>query len=94
MDKLKYISTENYYEGIIVDVTDAAVIIDFKGRIGQLKVPRRMVISHNDLEIGHQVGFMMTYPEVISEEIDESYTESAKRQIEARKKAEKRNEEN
>jgi hypothetical protein len=34
----------------------------------------------------------MTYPEVISKEIDETYTESAKRQMEARKKADKRNE--
>lgn len=91
-NKLKYISTESYYEGIIVEVTDAAVIIDFKGRLGQLKVPRRMVISNDELEVGHQVGFMMTYPEVISKEIDETYTESAKRQMEARRKADERNE--
>ncbi|MBS4536334.1 hypothetical protein GOQ29_11975 [Clostridium sp. D2Q-14] len=92
MDKLKYISTESYYEGIIIEVTDAAVVIDFKGRLGQLKVPRRMVISNNDLKVGQQVGFLMTFPEVISEEIDEDYAESAKRQLEARRKAEKRNE--
>ena len=54
MDKLKYISSERYYEGIIIEVTDGSVVIDFKGRMGQLRVPKRMVISENNLkeEIG------------------------------------------
>lgn len=90
MEKLKYISTESYYEGIIVEVTDAAVVMDFKGRLGQLKVPKRMVISHNNLKVGQQVGFLMTYPEVISEEVDENYAKSAKKQLEARRNAEER----
>lgn len=90
MDKLKYISTESYYEGIIIEVTDAAVILDFKGRLGQLKVPRRMVISDDDLKIGQQVGFLMTYPEVITKEVDDKYVESARKQLEARRKATQR----
>lgn len=93
MDKLKYISTESYYEGIIVEVTDAAVILDFKGRLGQLKVPKRMVISNDDLKIGQEVGFLMTFPEVISKDVDEDYAESAKKQLEARRKAEARTKE-
>lgn len=90
MEKLKYISTESYYEGIIIEVTDAGVVIDFKGRMGQLKVPKRMVISDNSLQVGHEVGFLMTYPEVVSEDIDEDYLEIAQKQRIVKEKSEAR----
>lgn len=73
MDKLKYISSERYYEGIVIEVTDGSVVIDLKGRMGQLRLPKRMVISENVLKEGQTVGFLMTYPEVIDERIDENY---------------------
>lgn len=73
MDKLKYTSTEQMFEGIIVEVHDASVTIDIKGRLGQLKIPRRMLISEYDLEIGQEVGFLMSYPEVLEEEPNEHY---------------------
>lgn len=88
MEKLKYISTESYYEGIIIEVTDGGVVIDFKGRMGQLKLPKRMLISERDLKVGHEVGFLMTYPEVVSEEIDQDYLEITKRQKMAKEKSE------
>lgn len=78
MDKLRFISSERYYEGIIIELTDGSVVIDLKGRMGQLRLPRRMVICENELKEGQQVGFLMTYPEVIDEEIDKGYLESAK----------------
>lgn len=84
MDRLKYTSSERLYEGIIIEITDASVVIDLKGRMGQLRVPRRLVISENELIEGHEVGFLMTYPEVISEEIDEIYLKSAKDQLSKR----------
>lgn len=83
MDKLKYISSERYYEGIIIEVTDGSVVIDFKGRMGQMRVPKRMVISENNLKEGQIVGFLMTYPEVIDEEINENYL-YGKRQLKKR----------
>jgi hypothetical protein len=76
MDKLRFISSERYYEGIIIEVTDGGVTIDLKGRMGQLKVPKRMVICNNELKEGQEVGFLMTYPEVINEEINEKYLDS------------------
>lgn len=85
MDKLKYVSTERYYEGIIVEINDCAIAIDFKGRMGKLYVPKRMVISDYDLKIGQEVGFMMTYPEVLGPDIDESYANNAKRQLKIKK---------
>ncbi|MGY3748501.1 CBO2463/CBO2479 domain-containing protein [Vagococcus acidifermentans] len=73
MDKLKYISTERMFEGVLVEITDASVTIDIKGRLGQFKIPRRMLISEYDLKIGQEVGFMMSYPEVLNEEPNEHY---------------------
>ncbi|MDR7001950.1 CBO2463/CBO2479 domain-containing protein [Neobacillus niacini] len=73
LERLMYISTERMYEGIIVEVTDASVTIDIKGRLGQLKIPRRMLISEHKVQIGQEVGFMMSYPEVLEEAPNEKY---------------------
>ena len=75
-ERLKYISTERMYEGVIVELTDGSVTIDLKGRLGQLKIPRRMLISEHDLKIGQEVGFMMSYPEVLSEEPNAHYVQA------------------
>ncbi len=81
MDKLKFISSERYYEGIIIELTDGSVVIDLKGRMGQLRLPRRMLICQNEPKEGQQVGFLMTYPEVIDEEVNQKYLKSAKDQL-------------
>lgn len=73
IDQLKYLSTERMFEGILVDITDASVTIDIKGRLGQFKIPRRMLISEYDVKIGQEVGFMMSYPEVLDENPNEHY---------------------
>jgi ribosomal protein S1 len=71
--ELKYISTETKYEGIIVEVHDGSVAIDIKGRLGQLRIPKRMIISEYELQIGQEVGFLMTYPEVFAGQPKEKY---------------------
>lgn len=73
MEKLKYLSTEHYQEGIIVEVTDGGVALDLKGRLGHVRLPRRMIITDWPLQVGMEVGFVMSYPEVLSGEIDETY---------------------
>lgn len=75
MDRLKYISTERMYEGVIVEITDGGVTIDLKGRLGQLKVPKRMLITDYELELGQEVGFVMSYPEVLGPEVNEKYAQ-------------------
>ncbi|HCJ5033249.1 TPA: hypothetical protein NUH97_003780, partial [Clostridioides difficile] len=52
MDRLKYISSETFYEGIIVDIKGGGVTIDLKGRLGQFKIPNRMLITDYELKIG------------------------------------------
>jgi len=63
---MKYIDEVRYLEGIIVEINDCAVTIDFKGRMGNLKIPMRMLITDYPLEIGQEVGLNMSYIEVLS----------------------------
>ena len=64
-------------EGIIVEVEDGAVAMDFKGRLGYLKVPLRMIITDYPLEIGQIVSFKMSFPEVISDgQVIEKYVKN------------------
>ncbi len=60
-------------QGYIVGIEDAGVEIDLKGRLGHIKVPMRMLISDYPLKVGQTIGFMMSHPEVESDEIDETY---------------------
>lgn len=72
-EKLKYASTERVFEGVIVELTDASVTIDIKGRLGQFKIPLRMLISQYDVKVGQEVAFLLSYPEVLSAEPNEHY---------------------
>lgn len=74
---LKYISTERYVEGVIVELKSGAVGIDLKGRMGYLKVPVRMLITDYELKLGMEVGFLMSFPEVLHEEVNPKYQELA-----------------
>lgn len=64
--------------GIVVEVQDGAVALNFKGRLGYLKVPMRMIISDYPLELGQEVAFNMSFPEVVSPEINEKYLKQKK----------------
>ncbi|MEW8954891.1 MULTISPECIES: CBO2463/CBO2479 domain-containing protein [Clostridium] len=60
-------------EGVIVEVQDGAVAMDLKGRLGYLKVPMRMLITDYPLKVGQEIAFNMSFPEVVSEEVNEKY---------------------
>lgn len=78
MERLKYASTERMYEGVIVELTDGGVTIDLKGRLGQFKIPKRMLISDYELKLGMEVGFLLSYPEVLGPEVNEKYAKIIK----------------
>ena len=59
--------------GVIVEVHDGSVSIDLKGRLGFMKVPMRMLITDYALKVGQEVGFRMSFIEVLSEEPNEKY---------------------
>lgn len=92
MDRLKYISTERMFEGVIVEITDASVKIDIKGRLGQFHLPRRMLISEYDVQLGQEVGFMMSYPEVLEAEPNEKYVDAIVETTRRREEIKKKNE--
>jgi len=89
IDKLKYVSTERMYEGVLVEITDGSVTIDLKGRLGQLKIPKRMLISEYEVAIGQEVGFMMSYPEVLASEPNQHYVDAIKESARRKASAEK-----
>ena len=63
-------------EGVIVEVHDGSVAIDFKGRLGHLRIPKRMIISDYDLEIGQEGAWNMSFIEQESAEVNERYLET------------------
>lgn len=76
---MKYINETRYLEGIIIEISDASLGIDFKGRMGYLKVPRRMVITDYPLEVGQEVGLNMSYIEVLDGKVNEKYIKNKDR---------------
>ena len=82
---MKYGDKIIYMEGIIVEVTDGAVGIDLKGRLGYLKVPMRMLITDYEIKVGQEVGFNMSFIEQLSDEPNETYVSN---QIKQKKLAE------
>jgi len=59
------ISTIRTFEGVLVEVSGGGVVIDLSGRLGQLKIPLRMLICDEPPKVGQRVRFLMSYPEVI-----------------------------
>ncbi|MBK5242532.1 CBO2463/CBO2479 domain-containing protein [Clostridium sp.] len=59
--------------GIIIEKHDGMVSIDLKGRLGYMKIPMRMLITDYEIQIGQEVGFRMSFIEVLAEEPDEKY---------------------
>lgn len=66
-------------QGIIVEIQDGAVAIDLKGRLGYMKVPMRMLITDYPLQLGQEVGFNMSFLEVLKEEPNEKYVSNIDR---------------
>lgn len=65
MQKINGVCSQNYFQGKIIKVTDGSIVIELKSRLGELKIPKRMLICKSNPKIGQDVGFMMTYPEVL-----------------------------
>ncbi|MBO6119199.1 MAG: hypothetical protein J6P02_01895 [Lachnospiraceae bacterium] len=69
----KYIDKVNYYEGIITEVHDGSVALDIKGRLGSIRIPKRMIISDYELKVGQEVAFNMSFIEQLSASVNEHY---------------------
>ena len=60
-------------EGVIVAVKDGAIDVDLMGRLGFISVPKRMVISDYDLEVGQVVSWNMSFLEQNGPEVNDKY---------------------
>lgn len=65
-------------EGIITEVHDGAVAIALKGRLGTLRIPKRMIISEYDLQVGQEAAWIMSFVEQIGAEPNERYLRNLK----------------
>lgn len=70
---MKYCDNLIEMKGIITEVHDGCVAIEFKGRLGTLRIPKRMLISDYEPKEGLEVGLKMSFIEVLSNEVDEKY---------------------
>lgn len=70
---MKYGDKIIYMEGVIVEIHDGSVSMDLKGRLGFLSVPRRMIITDYEIKVGQEVGFNMSFPEILGPDINEKY---------------------
>lgn len=70
---MKYQDKIIQVEGIITEVHDVGIAVDLKGRLGELKVPMRMVISDYPLKVGQTVAWQMSFIEQVGPEVNEKY---------------------
>jgi len=73
---MKYCDNLIEMKGIITEVHDGSVSIDFKGRLGSIKIPLRMLITDYELQEGMEVGLKMSFVEVLSDKINDNYTKN------------------
>jgi hypothetical protein len=83
---LKYGNKIIEMQGIIVEVHDGSVAVDFKGRLGYLRIPMRMLITDYPVKVGLEVGLKMSFIEVLSDKVNEKYISN----IEAKKQKERK----
>lgn len=76
---MKYGDKIIHIEGIITRVTEGSVDVDFKGRLGNISLPLRMVITEYPLIVGQEVSLNMSFLEVVSTEINEKYKSNLNR---------------
>lgn len=76
-------------QGVIIEVKSGSVAIDFKGRLGSLTVPKRMVICEQALKVGQEVALKMSFIEVLSPEVNQKYLRNIERSKRVSKEDEK-----
>lgn len=85
---MKYGDKIIYMEGIIVEVHDGCVALDLKGRLGSIRVPMRMLITDYPLKVGQEVGFNMSYLEVLGPDANEKYVSNIQKRNKSDKEVE------
>ena len=79
---MKYCDNLIEMKGIITEVHDGSVSIDFKGRLGSMKIPMRMLITDYELKEGLEIGLKMSFVEVLSDKANENYIANKQAKLE------------
>ncbi len=79
---MKYCDNLIEMKGIITEVHDGSVSIDFKGRLGSMKIPMRMLITDYELQEGMEIGLKMSFVEVLSDKINDNYIKNKQAKLE------------
>lgn len=54
--------------GRLVQVTDVGVVLELKGRMGMLHLPRRSVIADSALAVGDEAQVWLSYAQIIKQQ--------------------------
>lgn len=79
-EKLKYGDKLIYMEGVCVEIDDCSIAVDLKGRLGYFKAPKRMFICDVYPKEGQEFGWMMSFPEQLSPEVNEKYVSNLEKE--------------
>ena len=79
---MKYCDNLIEMKGIITEVHDGSVSIEFKGRLGSMKIPMRMLITDYELQEGMEIGLKMSFVEVLSDKINDNYIKNKQAKLE------------
>ncbi len=56
--------------GLVKEVSADRVKVHLHGRLGVITVPKRLIISHETLDIGHEMEFYFSYIQVVEDPYD------------------------
>lgn len=79
-ERLKYDDKIIYMEGVIVDVDDCSISVDLKGRLGFFKAPKRMFICDYEPKVGQEIGWKMSFPEILGPGINDKYVSNIEKE--------------
>ena len=67
-------------EGVCVEIDDCSIAVDLKGRLGYFKAPKRMFICDVEPKVGQEFGWMMSFPEQLSPEVNDKYVSNIEKE--------------
>lgn len=67
---MEYIINPIKMGGLVKEVTDDQIKVHLHGRLGVITVPKRVVISSEELEPGHEMEFYFSYIQIVENPYD------------------------
>ena len=81
MDFFRNAPSERYIEGVISCVNDDIATIELKMGVGVITLPKKYIISDNEIKPGQVVGLLMSFPEVVFDGVDDKHVSESKDRV-------------